>query len=280
MERRTISYKDKSKRRRKSSKAAASLESPSPVDEEAGETPSPANNNTKFKKSFHKMAKMVKLSRSISGGDKHPVEEVDRGTTTIPEVPEEEEKAAEEASTSIEVSNSTKPLTLQSQAGDESEPKPLPRKKRPPPRPSVITLKDSQLVLDNPTVTLTPSTEASPHNTVFRNEGEGPSSEPQQPDRRTKPHPRQLQWNDEDEGATKSRHSPHRLTSKLRFRPPPQTSPREEGEDNFFVINYIHMCVCGLWLGVANNGGNVMAFDFCTGPAKQQKQAGVSGSVW
>lgn len=35
-----------------------------------------------------------------------------------------------------------------------------------------------------------------------------------------------------------------------------------EDEDEFFGINEIEMCLCGLWLCVANKGGCVMAFDF------------------
>lgn len=203
------------------------------------------------------MAKIVKLTRSVSDRA-HKAEDVDHSaTTTILE--EEEEGVSVERKSSSELPGFSK----------QHSPQPSPvterpaRRKRPPPRPSAITLKEDSDV-EYPKVTLMPSLESSPHSSVLADEGEGPSQQ------RTKPHPRQS-WSEEEEGHTKSRQSPHRLTSKMRFRPTAGTG--EEAEEDFFVISYIHLCVCGLWLCVANNGGNVMAFDFCTKPIKQQKQS-------
>lgn len=265
--RRSISYKDKLKKKRKQSKATSkiALDLPTPAEggeelQEEGKTP-PANK--KHKTSFQKMAKIVKLTRSVSDRA-HKAEDVDHSaTTTILE--EEEEGVSVERKSSSELPGFSK----------QHSPQPSPvterpaRRKRPPPRPSAITLKEDSDV-EYPKVTLMPSLESSPHSSVLADEGEGPSQQ------RTKPHPRQS-WSEEEEGHTKSRQSPHRLTSKMRFRPTAGTG--EEAEEDFFVISYIHLCVCGLWLCVANNGGNVMAFDFCTKPIKQQKQSRVSCSV-
>ena len=276
MTRRTISYKDKSKKKRRNSKAASKVSAtdlPTPMEEggerqEEGHAKTP--NNKKYKHSFQKMAKIVKLTRSVSdrghrGGGEDNVDHMIN--TAIPEVPEEAvEGAAEKNSSSSDPSISQQHSPMSSPAIDKS------RKKRPPPRPSDITLKkDSQtpLVQDYPTVTLTPSLDSSPYSTAFPDEGEG-STQPQ----RTKPHPK-LSWSEEEEShAMKSRQSPHRLTSKIRSRPHPLAG--DDGDEEFFGINYIHMCAWGLWLCVGNNGGNVMAFDFCTKPIKRQKQSGVS----
>lgn len=35
-----------------------------------------------------------------------------------------------------------------------------------------------------------------------------------------------------------------------------------EGDEEFFSINEMHICICGQWLCVSNCGGMVMAFDF------------------
>lgn len=269
--RRSISFKDKLKKKRKTSKVAGkiAMDLPTPAEEgeecqEEGKTPISANNK-KLKTSFQRMAKIVKLTRSVSDRAHRAEEDVDHGTTaTIAEVPEEEEEVSTEGGSSSELPGSSNQHTPQPSPVCEK-----PSRKRPPPRPSAILLKKDSDV--GPKVTLTPSLESSPNSSVFADEGEGPLQQ------RTKPHLKQS-WSEEEEShIIKSRQSPHRLTSKMRFRPCPQTTGgREEAEEDFFVINYIHMCVCGLWLCVANNGGNVMAFDFCTKPVKQQKQSGVS----
>lgn len=39
-------------------------------------------------------------------------------------------------------------------------------------------------------------------------------------------------------------------------------SQATEGDEEFFSINEMHICICGQWLCVSNCGGMVMAFDF------------------
>lgn len=56
-------------------------------------------------------------------------------------------------------------------------------------------------------------------------------------------------------------------TSETLTFPPPifsahQHSQAAEGEEEFFLINEMHICICGQWLCVSNAGGVVMAFDF------------------
>ena len=40
------------------------------------------------------------------------------------------------------------------------------------------------------------------------------------------------------------------------------SSQATEGDEEFFSINEMHICICGQWLCVSNCGGMVMAFDF------------------
>jgi hypothetical protein len=246
VERRTISYKDSKSKKRRISKVVTKSSFEGKEESQEGKTPT---SSRKPKNSFHRMAKIVKLTRSVSDkGSQEEEEAVDHVTNitanSIPEVPEEHE----EGSSSNDQSKRLSPSSSSSHLSPDKQ-----RKKRPPPRPSAIVLKkESQGALDHPTLTLTPS----PQSSVFPEVGE-----------------------EEESHRIKSRQSPHRLTSRVRFRSPPQAASgggNEETDEDFFTINYIQECVWGLWLCVANKGGHVMAFDFCMKPTKQKSQSGVS----
>lgn len=256
MERKSISsYKSKKKKKKSKSPLSA------PVEYEGQDQPSSPSSKKRLsqlgKKSFQKLAKAAKLGRSFSSSsEKAPsIDEVDEGNDddVIPEEVEEEERE--------EFAVFQTPVPEHEQLQQQP-----PRKKRPPPRPKAITLKqDSQQMMENtPTVTVTPSLDTDPYSSAFQEGGEVLGGQ-QHEKRRPVPHPRQCKEED-----TKSRQSPHRLTTKVRTRSHPAA------DEEFFVINYVHMCVCGLWLCVANNGGNVMAFSFNSKPSKHSRPAGVS----
>ena len=259
LERKTISSY-KSKKKRKKSKSALFT----PVEGEGhdlGRPSSPSPSGKKKlsqlgKKSFHKLARAAKLGRSSSSSsEKAPsIDEVDEGNDDV--IPEENEEEEREEFAVVQT-----PTREPEQVQQQQQ---LPRKKRPPPRPKAITLakQDSQLMENTPMVTVTPSWDINPYTSAFQEEGEGSSQQHEK--RRPVPQPRQYK------DVTRSRQSPHRLTTKVRTRTHPQA------DEEFFVINYVHMCVCGLWLCVANNGGNVMAFSFNSKPSKQSRPAGVS----
>lgn len=264
LERISISYKDKSKKKLRK-KTNMSLELPGESQEIDEPGPATLTKKKSFKKSFSKMAKLVK--RSVGDKDKgQSLDEVDNSEGTIPEGNEVEGEGQGEGEEEEEKSSSSSNLST------EVEQKPRSKKKRPPPRPKDISLKKgSQMTLETPTVVLT-STPGS------ASEGEsGGETHPHQ--RRGKSHYRGEHFTlpkvEEDEPAyQKSTNSPLRLTTRSRF-----SKVFLEAGDDFFVVNYIHLCMYGLWLCVANNGGKVMAFRFNITPGEQSSAANVSGGT-
>lgn len=266
-----ISYNDKkSKRKRKKSRGSGP---------EALLGDQEKNADKKFSKmSFHKMAQMVKIGRTITVGSKDSPSKVDvvDGDEEEGEDSKEEDEGPKQSRKSPpsrppppspSTLSPTSPRSVK--PSSESE-QPKPRKKRPPPRLGAIKLKhDSQKKLDQPAVTSTSLADTS-SDTVDSLEGGGKGGEtatssPRPSRAKTKrvvpqPHSSTAPHN--------SVHSPHRLSTRSQF-----SSAYSEGEDDFFVVNYIHMCLCGLWLCVANRGGSVMAFDFTT--TAKERSAGV-----
>ncbi len=164
---------------------------------------------------------------------------------------------------------STSPTHKPSSSSTEPGQKP---RKRPPPRPKDIALRQNSHSSEGsnaPKVTFTTSaTEEGAHNL----EGNSQQKQKQQEFTKKSPHKHDSPSSrnqDHDLPLHKLRESPHRLTTKAQA-----CRIRSEAEDEFFFINYIQMCMCGFWLCVANDGGSVMTFDFTTKPRSQP--AGVS----
>ncbi len=282
VERIPLSYNEKFKKK----KTRLNVES-----EEEEQTPSsPVNDHHKkrsilSKKSFHKVAKLVKLSRSVSAEKKS--EEVVDG------IPEEDEEGKKEGEGEQGTPPPPSPSPRQPSSPQRS-PETNPRKKRPPPRPNAIVLKeeDTQLALDNPIVTLTPS---DPSTTM---EVGGSSSEYHDPltpqthhhhkekkrggsrFKKERDYPTVVKGGGEDGedlSPSQTAHSPHRLTTRSRS----SRLPRATENEDFFVINYIQMSVCGLWLCMGNKGGYAMVFNFSTTNSKQSTPCKVSEwMVW
>lgn len=266
VKRRSISYKDKSRRKKKNKTKQAST----PVEGEGGEEPpSPSSSSKKGSGKFHKLAKLARSVSGVAKEQKQRQDEVDNGST-IAELPEEQKEEEEEGSSggSLELTASSGQVVTPPKQPSPAVVEAPQRRKRPPPRPPSIALKggagDGQAPLHSTLSTSSP---------IFTNLGQRlPEGALHQATGRSKPYSRQPYPRQPDK--EKSQHSPQRLTSGSHFRLHPQ-SVSDEAEE-FFVINYINLCVYGMWLCVANSGGYVMVFDFCTKPNKPPKHAGVS----
>ena len=242
------------------------------------------------KKSFHKMAKLVKLGRSLSNEKKKSKnEEVDGesnegggGGEGVEEGNQEEVIEEVEEGGSQESSSSTSRPSSVIGTSDSSEQRP--RKKRPPPRPNAIVLKQQDSQSIPPQVTFTTSGNTDPHNfpndhVAYAENEEAVSATPSSQnhhhlhEKRKTAKSRQESPRRDAPAHLKSRNSPHRLTTRSQF-----SRIFSQPDDDYFTVNYINMCVCGLWLCVGNNGGNVMAFDFTTTP--KSSPAGVSYCIF
>ena len=207
--------------------------------------------------SFRKMAnKAAKMGRTMHGGRKHKHEEVDGEDSTSRERSEDKSGQQEPPP------SSTLPLEVEQNS----------RKKRPPPRPSTITLtnQDSKLgqLPPDPTKMATTPSRSSSSDDDFVHVDSQEATTPLKPSydamRKSPRAPKRappLPKVEEDIPPHRSRNSPHRLTTRSR-----SSRVSFYPDDDFFVVNFIDSCLCGLWLCVVNNGGNVMAFDFSMTP--------------
>lgn len=237
-ERIQLSYKDKFKKSKKNKGSSSSSSS-----HEEQDPSSPRTKKRSIRKTI--MAK-IKYGKTERG---HSLEGVD-GEDTIPE--EVEGSREEESSPSNET--------------DSGEHKP--GKKRNPPRPNAIVLKqDPQLLLDNPKVTLAPSKINSPSfiksPTSTRSLEESGSSE------RAASHSPKVSTTVDD--VPNPPNSPQQLSAKFRTKVFLQAA-----DDDFFVVKYLEMSVSGAWLCVANSGGSLMTFKFHSVGSMQSAPAGVS----
>ena len=273
MERRTISYDDK-KSKKKKKKKTFSLDTPS--------------SDSKLK-SFRKMAKLVKFSQTQSVNIRNSVIEEDMDgndevfETEKGEKVEEGRKEAEDEGEKQSLSKPKRPPPPTSVSPvppsklESTEPQQQ-RKKKPPPRPTNIVLQQ-------------PETESEQSQQQQQQSNSGPASassvssysnSPHLPSRRNKrqvPQPsngvsgggasHHSSHSSKSAPSMDSRHSPCRLTTRSQF-----SRAYMEADDEFFVINYLHICLCGLWLCVANEGGKVLVFDFSAKP--KEHTTGVS----
>ena len=253
----------------KSKKGKKQKEEATPSEEQDGTLQAPPTNKKRsVKKSFHRMAKIVKAATSSidRGGGKGEDELDSLPEGTIPEEDEEGEGGE----------GSNGPVSLPSpsppERGGEMQQQPLKqrtKKKRPPPRPSAITLRKDPT--DYPKVTLTPS--VSTGSTC--SDESGSSDVPSDGKRLSRPvSPKPEGGGRGGEMTPKPPGSPHCLTSKSRSK-----ALSSLASDDFFVVNYIHVAVGGVWLCVANTGGSVMAFNFCTGSAVRKQSPTTSTST-
>ena len=266
LERRSISYNDKKSKKKKKTQS---------LDVVTPETPSVHEHEKRSLnfKSFRKMAKLVKTSQSVSIRNSIAEEDTDGGDEVFEEEKEEESRKEGEEGGDKHSSSSkahprrppppttASPISPMSESDQQKS-----RKKRPPPRPSDIALRqqESQEQQQQLSTGVTPGV-----NSVSFSIGEGSST---RKNKRPVPQPH----GGEDSSARSSsrstpphdiNHSPCRLTTRSQF-----SRAYLEADNEFFVINHIHMCLCGLWLCVANEGGKVLAFDFTTTPQEHPTQ--------
>ena len=227
-------------------------------------------------KSFRRVAKIVKLSRSVSSAS----DKGKRSSESIEEVdPGEKDSDKDSPLESQSVPEHGNGATQQQMESTTS-----------PKRPSDITIRESSK-LDTPTGPVTgPGIILTPSDVSLDT---GSTSEVAAPPGRSATSS-SLSSNDfvvfslssiqKHPGATAADNHPIRSKSPTKMSPhsPQQKRVSEtnehaacsplsfatrvpqllEDEDEFFGINEVHMCLCGLWLCVANRGGCVMAFDF------------------
>ena len=208
------------------------------------------------KKSFRKVAKMVKLSSGVKKSHKkseatknEEEEEVDVGEQGV-------ESSSEEAL--------SPPLSLAKEdASDQLDGSDGPQ------RPSDITLRQTSMT-ETP-LSSTPSSAATSSGSRAHVQRSSSSSSD---DFVHVPLPPKGATSDESsKGRSKTSQTqktptlPKLSESREILSSPPPTfsthSPTQvEGEGEFFSINEMHLCICGQWLCVSNSGGMVMAFDF------------------
>jgi len=214
-------------------------------------------------KSFRKMAKLIKTSQSVSMKNSVIEEDTDNNDDVFEK---KEESGKEDEDHSLSKPKRPPPPTSVSpippSASESVEQKT--RKKRPPPRPNNIVLRQQESQEHQQLHTVSGAT---PGPSSLGSLGQGSHSS-----RRSKRHsPRPHSGGEKEQESSKdarphdSHHSPCRLTTRSQF-----SRAYMEADDEFFVINYIHICLCGLWLCVANEGGKVLVFDFNTMPQKHQ----------
>lgn len=216
------------------------------------------------KKSFKKVAKIVKLSGGVRKSHKkseikqdEEEEELDRGEQSI-------ESGSEEATSPAHSQTVTTSSEQQDSSGG-------------PNRPSDITFRQTSIIESvATTASNTPSSlvTSSSGSVPYVQRSSSSSSDdfvhvPLPPQAATPEDSSRPNWTKSKTSQTQKSPSLPKLseTRESPSSPPPTFSTRirshvVDGEEEFFSINEMHICICGQWLCVSNTGGVVMAFDF------------------